>query len=160
MREKYRNSIPYGPLGVIALTGCTELGDRVNDYLVKWRHDTENTEDLGVYEGYVKDSYLVQTTIPRFGSGEGKGVIEQSVRGMDLYLMVDVCNYSTSYSINGKLNPMSPDDHYQNLKRVIAAVAGKARRITVISMRVASIAVAAESLWTVPWHSRSWRAWA
>jgi ribose-phosphate pyrophosphokinase len=132
MREKYRNSIPYGPLGVIALTGCTELGDRVNDYLVKWRHDTENTEDLGVYEGYVKDSYLVQTTIPRFGSGEGKGVIEQSVRGMDLYLMVDVCNYSTSYSINGKLNPMSPDDHYQNLKRVIAAVAGKARRITVI----------------------------
>lgn len=132
MREKYRNSVPYGPLGVIALTGCAEMGKKVDDYLTMWRHDTETTEELGVYEGYVKDSYLVKTSLPRFGSGEGKGVIDQSVRGMDLYLMVDVCNYNTSYSMNGKLNPMSPDDHYQNLKRVIAAVAGKARRISVI----------------------------
>lgn len=133
MDEKFRKSIPYGPLGVIALKGCTDMGRRVDEYLVKWRHEGDITKELGeVFEGYAKDSYLIETDLPRFGSGEGKGVIKQSVRGMDLYLMVDVCNYDTTYTISGKLNPMSPDDHYQNLKRIIAAVAGKARRITVI----------------------------
>ena len=133
MEQKFRKSTPYGPLGVIALQGCTQMGKNVDEYLVKWRHEGSETQELGnVFEGYTKDSYLIESSLPRFGSGEGKGVIRSSVRGMDLYLMVDVCNYSTTYTISGKLNPMSPDDHYQNLKRIIAAVAGKARRITVI----------------------------
>jgi len=133
MEEKIRMTIPHGPLGVIALQGCTEMGKRVDDYLVQWRHEGEDRQKLGeIFEGYRKDSYLVGADLPRFGSGEGKGMIHQSVRGMDLYLMVDVCNYNTTYTISGKLNPMSPDDHFQNLKRIIAAVAGKARRITVI----------------------------
>lgn len=132
MEDEIRNKIP-GPLGVIALQGCTDMGNAVNEFLVKWRHEGEAPLELNkVFDGYVKDSYLIGSDVPRFGSGEGKGVIKESVRGMDLYLMVDVCNYSTTYSISGKLNPMSPDDHYQNLKRIIAAVAGKARRITVI----------------------------
>lgn len=133
MEEKIRKSTPYGPLGVIALQGCTQMGKNVNDYLVQWRHEGDEPQEFNkVSEGYVRDSYLIDSALPRFGSGEGKGVIKESVRGMDLYLMVDVCNYSTTYTISGKLNPMSPDDHYQNLKRIIAAVAGKARRLTVI----------------------------
>ena len=133
MEEKFRNSIPYGPLGVIALEGCTQMGKKVDEFLVNWRHDGKRPQEIGrVFEGYVKDSYLVGSELPRFGSGEGKGVILESVRGMDLYLLVDVCNYSTTYTIGGKQNPMSPDDHFQNLKRIIAAVNGKARRLTVI----------------------------
>ncbi len=133
MEEKFRNSIPYGPLGVIALEGCTQMGKKVDEFLVNWRHDGKRPQEIGRgFEGYVKDSYLVGSELPRFGSGEGKGVILESVRGMDLYLMVDVCNYSTTYTIGGKQNPMSPDDHFQNLKRIIAAVNGKARRLTVI----------------------------
>ena len=133
MEKKIRNTIPYGPLGVVALHGCTQMGKDVDQYLVQWRHEGRETQDLDqVFEGYVKDSYLIGSEVPRFGSGEGKGVIKDSVRGMDLYVMVDVCNYSASYTISGKQNPMSPDDHFQNLKRIIAAVAGKARRITVI----------------------------
>ena len=133
MEKKIRKTIPYGPLGLVALHGCTQMGQDVDRYLVQWRHEGRETRDLDqVFEGYVKDSYLIGSEVPRFGSGEGKGVIRDSVRGMDLYLMVDVCNYSASYTISGKQNPMSPDDHFQNLKRIIAAVAGKARRITVI----------------------------
>lgn len=132
MEQKTRKS-PYGPLGVIALQGCTDMGKHVDDYLVQWRHEDKESRELNrVFEGYMKDSYLIDTKLPRFGSGEAKGEILESVRGLDLYLMVDVTNYSTTYSISGKLNPMSPDDHYQNLKRIIAAVGGKARRITVI----------------------------
>lgn len=133
MEQKCRKATPYGPLGVIALQGCTQMGKNVDEHLVKWRHEDSEQRELGnVFEGYIRDSYLIENSLPRFGSGEGKGMIRSSVRGMDLYLMVDVCNYSTTYTISGKLNPMSPDDHFQNLKRIIAAVAGKARRITVI----------------------------
>ncbi len=133
MEKKIRNTIPYGPLGVVALHGCTQMGKDVDQYLVQWRHEGRETQDLDqVFEGYVKDSYLIGSEVPRFGSGEGKGVIKDSVRGMDLYVMVDVCNYSASYTSSGKQNPTSPEDHFQNLKRIIAAVAGKARRITVI----------------------------
>ena len=132
MEQKTRKS-PYGPLGVNALQGCTDMGKQVDEYLVQWRHEDKESRELNrVFEGYMKDSYLIDTKLPRFGSGEAKGEIVESVRGMDLYLMVDVTNYSTTYSISGKMNPMSPDDHYQNLKRIIAAVGGKARRITVI----------------------------
>ena len=85
-----------------------------------------------VFHGYERDTFLIDAKVPRFGSGEAKGIINDSVRGMDIYLMVDVCNYSLTYSLTGHENHMSPDDHYQNLKRVIAAIGGKARRLNVI----------------------------
>lgn len=134
-REEKRNleTIPVGSLGIIALEGCRVLGDKVDKYLVKWRTERENEhKDSLAFSGYQRDSYLLDTKVPRFGSGEAKGVIMESVRGCDLYLLVDVCNYSLTYSLCGHENHMSPDDHYQDLKRIIAAVGGKARRITVI----------------------------
>ena len=135
LRRNDRNldNIPIGALGLISLEGCEEMGDKVNDYLVKWRIEDGHIHknDLA-FSGYERDTYLVNAGVPRFGSGEAKGIIKESVRGMDLYLMVDVCNYSLTYSLTGHTNHMSPDDHYQNLKRVIAAVGGKARRLNVI----------------------------
>ena len=134
-REEKRNleTIPVGSLGIIPLKGCESLGDKVDYYLVKWRQERENEHKGSLaFTGYERPSYLLKAEVPRFGSGEAKGVILQSVRGDDLYIMVDVCNYSLTYSLFGKENHMSPDDHYQDLKRIIAAVGGKARRITVI----------------------------
>ena len=119
--------LPLGPLGIIALPGCENLVNHVDSYLAAWRRS--RTMEVS---GYQKESYLLGVTLPRFGSGEAKGVINQSVRGRDLYIVVDVSNYSVEYSMYGKKNPMSPDDHFQNLKRVIAAVGGKAKRINVI----------------------------
>ena len=132
-KERNLENIPVGALGLIAVDGCQELGNKVNDYLVKWRN--ESTQDISaseVFTGYKKDSYLIDARVPRFGSGEAKGIINESVRGKDLYLMVDVCNYSLTYSLSGHVNHMSPDDHFQNLKRIIAAIGGKGRRINVI----------------------------
>ena len=134
-REEKRNleTIPVGPLGMIALPSCRELGNKVDDYLVKWRKERENEHKNTLsFAGYQRDTFMVEHSLPRFGSGEGKGVILESVRGDDLYLMVDVCNYSLTYTVAGHENHMSPDDHYQDLKRIIAAVEGKAKRITVI----------------------------
>lgn len=134
-REEMRNleTIPVGSLGIIALKGCQELGEKVDQYLVDWRTERENEhKDSLAFKGYQRSSYLLQAKVPRFGSGEAKGVILESVRGNDLYLLVDVANYSLTYSLCGHENHMSPDDHYQDLKRIIAAVGGKARRITVI----------------------------
>lgn len=134
-REEKRNleTIPVGSLGIISLPGCKPLGEKVDQYLVKWRaeRESEHKESLA-FAGYQRDSYLLNAKVPRFGSGEAKGQILQSVRGTDLYLLVDVLNYSMTYSLCGNENHMSPDDHYQDLKRIIAAVGGKARRITVI----------------------------
>ena len=146
--ERVLDNIPVGALGIIALDGCQEMGKRVNDYIVNWRRedshefdhfittwrheDGHKFMDDVVFSGYQRDSYLVNAHVPRFGSGEAKGVIDESVRGMDLYILVDVCNYSLTYSMSGNTNHMSPDDHYQNLKRIIAAVGGKAKRINVI----------------------------
>ncbi|MDO4451942.1 MAG: ribose-phosphate pyrophosphokinase [Lachnospiraceae bacterium] len=132
-KERNLENIPVGALGLIAVDGCQELGNKVNDYLVKWRN--ESAQDISaseVFTGYKKDSYLIDAKVPRFGSGEAKGIINESVRGKDLYLMVDVCNYSLTYSLSGHVNHMSPDDHFQNLKRIIAAIGGKGRRINVI----------------------------
>ena len=134
-REEKRNleTIPVGSLGIIPLEGCKSLGEKVNYYLVKWRAERESEhKDSLAFTGYQRDSYIVDAKVPRFGSGEAKGVIKESVRGIDLYLLVDVANYSLTYSLCGHENHMSPDDHYQDLKRIIAAVGGKARRITVI----------------------------
>ncbi len=135
VREEKRNlnSIPVGSLGIIPLKGCEQLGDKVDQYLVKWRTERENEHKNSLaFSGYQRDSYIIQTRVPRFGTGEAKGEILESVRGDDLYLIVDVTNYSMTYSLCGQENHMSPDDHYQDLKRIIAAVGGKARRITVI----------------------------
>ena len=127
------NTIPVGPLGLVPLEGCQELGEKVDAYLAEWRRERENEHTNSItFSGYLKDSYIVKTKLPRFGSGEAKGVVEQSVRGDDLFLMVDVCNYSLTYKMAGHINHMSPDDHFQNLKRIIAAVGGKAKRINVI----------------------------
>ncbi|MCM1326453.1 MAG: ribose-phosphate pyrophosphokinase [Bacteroidales bacterium] len=134
-REEKRNleTIPVGSLGIIPLEGCRPLGEQVDKFLVKWRAERESEHKNSLaFAGYQQDSYLLDAEVPRFGSGEAKGMILKSVRGTDLYLLVDVLNYSMTYSLCGHENHMSPDDHYQNLKRIIAAVGGKARRITVI----------------------------
>ena len=135
VREEKRNlnSIPVGSLGIVPLEGCKTLGNKVDAYLVKWRTERESEHKNSLaFSGYQRDSYIIQTKVPRFGTGEAKGVIMESVRGDDLYFLVDVANYSLTYSLCGHENHMSPDDHYQDLKRLIAAVGGKARRITVI----------------------------
>lgn len=132
-QEKIFNTIPVGTLGMIALESSKSLGAKVNDYIVDWRKERKNEHKATIaFAGYQRDSFLLNASCPRFGSGEAKGVIKESVRGSDLYLLLDVCNYSLTYSLCGHTNHMSPDDHYQDLKRIIAAVGGKARRITVI----------------------------
>lgn len=131
--ERILENIPVGSLGIIPVTGCEELGNKVNDYLVKWRRESGHQyQDDVAFTGYLRDTYIIDAKVPRFGSGEAKGIINDSVRGKDLYLMVDVLNYSVTYSLTGNANHMSPDDHFQNLKRVIAAIGGKSRRINVI----------------------------
>ncbi|MDO5518978.1 MAG: ribose-phosphate pyrophosphokinase [bacterium] len=126
-------TIPVGTLGIVALESSRSLGKKVDDYIVQWRTDRQSEHSGNiVFKGYKRDSYLVDAACPRFGSGEAKGVIRESVRGSDVYILVDVCNHSLTYSVCGQTNHMSPDDHYQDLKRIIAAIGGKARRITVI----------------------------
>ena len=131
--NKNLETIPVGPLGIVALESCKDLGQKIDKYITDWRKERtgEHTHTIA-FSGYQKESFLVDTKVPRFGSGEAKGLINESVRGKDLYLLVDVGNYSLKYSLCGYENHMSPDDHYQDLKRIIAAVGGKARRITVI----------------------------
>ena len=131
--EKTIETIPVGPLGLIPLKSCAELGAKVDAWLVEWRKERESEHKSTIaFAGYQKDSYIIEAKTPRFGSGEAKGTIEESVRGDDLYFLVDVCNNSLTYSLCGMTNHMSPDDHFQDLKRVIAATTGKARRINVI----------------------------
>ena len=128
-----QNAMPFAPLKVIALDSAHELGDRVNEYLVAFRKDINHpSKNDPAFQGYFSDDYLIKADCPRFGTGEGKSILRDTVRGKDIFILVDVCNHSISYSVNGFINRKSPDDHYQDLKRVIAAVAGKARRINVI----------------------------
>ncbi len=132
--DKLAGTIPVGKLGIVALESSKTMGQKVSDYIVEWRKERANLEGAAVstIADYSRDHYLLDTKCPRFGSGEAKGIIHESVRGDDLYILVDVCNYSLTYTVCGQTNHMSPDDHYQDLKRLIAAVGGKARRITVI----------------------------
>ena len=131
--EKQIETIPVGPLGLIPLKSCEDLGKKVDAWLVEWRKERESEHKTTIaFAGYQKDSYIIGAKTPRFGSGEAKGELTESVRCDDLYIMVDVCNYNMTYTMNGLKNHMSPDDHYQDLKRVIAAVGGKGRRINVI----------------------------
>lgn len=126
-------TIPVGPLGIIAMPGCEALCDKIDKYLVKWRANqaSEHQQNIAFY-GYQRDTYKVNVSLPRFGSGEAKGVVNESVRGFDLYIITDVFNYSCTYNMYGMEVPMSPDDHYVDLKRVISAISGKAKRITIL----------------------------
>ncbi|MBE5881247.1 MAG: ribose-phosphate pyrophosphokinase [Lachnospiraceae bacterium] len=127
------SALPVAPLKILALDSCKELGDRVNEYLVDFRkHVNNNIKEDPAFREYSVDNYLINASCPRFGSGESKGILKESVRGDDVFLLVDVMNHSLTYTINGYENHKSPDDHYQDLKRMIASVAGKAHRINVV----------------------------
>ena len=126
------DTLPVGRLGIVPLRGCQDFCQKVDNYIVKWRQERKDDCESPIAKDYLQDSYIIEAKVPRFGSGEAKGSISQSVRGDDLYFIVDVCNHSIPYSVCGYTNYMSPDDHFQDLKRVIAAAGGKARRINVI----------------------------
>jgi len=128
--EEFRNSIPVGDLGIIPLESCSKMGEMVNRYIADWR--AERNQVLKPYGEDLKQSYILKAQCSRFGSGEAKGTILDSIRGKDLYLLVDVTNFSITYSLSGYENHMSPDDHYGDLKRIITAAEGKARRVNVI----------------------------
>ena len=131
--ELLEKTLPVAPLKLVAMERCIDLGRKVNDYIVSFRKDTINeVSESPLYVNYRSNNYLVDCCCPRFGSGEGKGIIKESIRGTDLFIMTDVCNHSLTYSVNGYSNHMSPDDHFQDLKRIISAATGKAHRITVI----------------------------
>ena len=130
--EILEQALPVAPLKIIALESCKELGERVDRYIVNFRQESLNNLDSSIYSSYQTESYLAKSCCPRFGSGEAKGILGESIRGKDLFLMVDVCNYSLTYTVNGYENHMSPDDHFQDLKRIISACNGKAHRVNVI----------------------------
>ena len=125
---------PVGPLGLIAMHGTEELGEKINRWLLKWRDHTEETlpGDMRTSPGEERQDFLIKTCCPRFGNGEGKGMIKESVRGYDIYILCDVGAYNCTFDMYGQKVPMSPDDHFMDLKRIIAAINGKAKRITVI----------------------------
>ncbi|HJD46835.1 MAG TPA: ribose-phosphate pyrophosphokinase [Candidatus Mediterraneibacter norfolkensis] len=131
--ELLEKTLPVAPLKIAAMESCRELGQKVNDYIVSFRENTINeVTESPLYVNYKSNNYLVDCKCPRFGTGEAKGVLKETIRGTDLFIMTDVCNYSLTYTVSGHLNHMSPDDHYQDLKRIIAAATGKAHRINVI----------------------------
>ena len=131
--ELIEKMLPVAPLKIAAMESCSELGQKVNDYIVSFRQNTINeVTESPIYVNYRSNNYLVDCACPRFGSGEAKGILKETIRGTDLFIMTDVCNYSLTYTVNGHLNHMSPDDHYQDLKRIISAATGKAHRINVI----------------------------
>jgi ribose-phosphate pyrophosphokinase len=137
-------NVPVGKLGIIPLKSCTTLGEKVDSYIAKWRVERHNEhKDNLTFTGYEKESYILESDCPRFGSGEAKGTLSSSVRGADIYLLVDVVNHSITYNICGQPTVMSPDDHYADLKRVIAAIGSKA----------------VENHLTVPSHFRSLSRW-
>ena len=127
------NAIPVAPLKLIVLDSAAKLGNQVNKYIVQFRKEINHpAKDDPAFQGYEADNYILDSKCLRFGSGEGKAVMNESVRGKDIYILVDVCNHSITYKMNGFINHMSPDDHFQDLKRVIASLDGKAHRVTVI----------------------------
>lgn len=126
-------AIPVAPLKIVATESAAKLAERVNQYLIEFRKTVNNlAKNDPAFQGYVEDNYLAEASCPRFGTGEGKGVFHESIRGKDVFFLVDVCNHSITYKMNGYINHKSPDDHYQDLKRLIAAAYGKAHRINVI----------------------------
>ena len=132
----FDDSLPVAPLKIAALEGCKDFASKVNDHIVQFRrNDMEELmrrkEDLH-YRGYDVDSYLLKCSCPRFGTGEAKAMIKESVRGTDVFVMADVMNYSITYTVSGYTNHMSPDDHYQDMKRIIGACTSTAHRVNVI----------------------------
>lgn len=125
-------NIPVGKFGLIAMKGTEEIAAKIDKYIVNWRKESVLSDSPINIEGYEKDSYIIDYTAPRFATGEAKAVINQTVRGYDIFILVDVFNYSVRYKMYGEEVPMSPDDHYSDLKRIISAISGKARRITVV----------------------------
>ena len=125
---------PVGPLGLIAMPGTEELGAKINAWLKKWRDHAEETEpgDMRTTPGAERQDFLISVTCPRFGNGEAKGMIKESIRGYDMYILSDPGAYNVTYDMFGQKVPMSPDEHFANLKRIIAAMGGKAKRVTVI----------------------------
>ena len=133
MADREITTIPNGPLGIIALPGCEEMAEKIDRYLVKWRSQQESEHKTTIaFSGYERDTYILNTSFPRFGTGEGKCSLHESVRGFDIYILIDPFNHGVTYKMYGNTVPMSPDDHYANLKRAISAIGGKAKRITVI----------------------------
>lgn len=131
--EANYNTIPVGQLGIIALPGCEELANKIDNYLIRWRFQRNSEhKDTLAFAGYEKSTYLIDMNFPRFGTGEGKAALNQTVRGYDIYILCDVFNYGVTYKMYGMTVPMSPDDHYANLKRAISAIEGKAKRVSVI----------------------------
>ena len=131
--ELLEKTLPVAPLKIVAMESCRELGQKVNDYIVSFRENTiSEVSESSLYVNYKSNNYLVDCCCPRFGTGEAKGLLRETIRGTDLFIMTDVCNYSLTYTVSGHLNHMSPDDHYQDLKRIISAATGKAKRINVI----------------------------
>jgi len=132
--HELENAMPVAPLKIVALPSARKMGERINEYMVQFRKSIHNdkVKKDPAFHDYIVNNYLVDVQTPRFGSGEAKASFNESIRGKDLFVLVDVCNHSITYKINGYVNHMSPDDHYQDLKRVIAACNGKAHRINVI----------------------------
>lgn len=131
--RELENAMPVAPLKIVALDSARELAEGVNNYMINFRKNVNNkAKDDPAFHGYIESNYLTDLECPRFGTGEAKAIFHESIRGKDLFILVDVCNHSITYNMNGYTNHMSPDDHYQDLKRVIAAAAGKAKRINVI----------------------------
>ena len=131
--EQLKTAMPVAPIKLLTTKSALPLADKVNNYLVEFRKSLDNTfKNDPAFHGYMEDNYLVEVECPRFGTGEAKGSLTSSVRGKDIFLLVDGCNHSITYKMNGYINHMSPDDHYQDLKRIISAINGKAHRVTVI----------------------------
>ena len=132
--RELENAMPVAPLKIVALPSAERMGRRINDYMVSFRKSVNNdkVKKDPAFHGYIENNYLLNINVPRFGSGEAKAEIGETIRGKDIFILVDVCNHSITYKMNGYINHMSPDDHFQNLKRIIAAVNGKAHRINVI----------------------------
>ena len=158
-------TVPFAPLGIIAMPGCEELGQKINAYLMRWYEQQEALEDTPLYAqmGVNRTDFLIEAACPRFGTGEGKGMIKSTVRGYDIYILCDIGAYNVTYKMYGRPVPMSPDDHYQDLKRIIAAIGGKAKRINVIMPLLyegRQHRRSSREAWTAPSCFRSWSAWA
>jgi len=128
------NSMPVAPLKIVALRGCEEFATNIDKLLLSFRQEllSQYPDDILHQSGYLEETYMVDCECPRFGTGEGKGLIHDSIRGTDLYIMCDPTNFSITYHVCGNDNHMSPDDHFQDLKRIISAATGKAYRVNVI----------------------------
>ena len=126
-------TVPVGKLGIIVHPSCEELGKKIDRYISNWRKERDHNHKSNIiFRDYEKDTFIIPSTCPRFGTGEAKALIKDSVRGVDLYILADVLNYSLEYTVCGHKNHMSPDDIYADIKRLIAAASGKPRSITVI----------------------------